>query len=407
MPARSRPTPQFQRRFPVHAIRNSLSIPLAVLLGGCADAAADRAVVERTDSAGVEIVTTLGPDRPIAWSFEPVLTLGGADDGPEAFYGIYDFGIATDAAGNIYVLDSGNHRVLVFDPQGRHLRSMGSKGSGPGEFEWASGFAVEPDGTASLFSFETRSFIRWAPDGTLLPSEPLQVPYFGGPVDRLAGGRTILEADSMDVEAKASVARLLSVDSSGASVLASHRQDSVEPRDFGCVSISGMPPLLTPGLAWATAGDRVVTSAGTEYVVNVGDGQRTLTSIRRPIAPREVTPEMAAREVGESMKVSFGGGGGCEVPPDRVVEVRGHASHLEAVRSIAVAPDGTIWVERGRVKDEDRLIDIISPDGEYLGTLPAGSPFPAAFTPDGRVIAIEKDELDVDHVVVYRVDRGA
>lgn len=88
------------------------------------------------------------------------------------------------------------------------------------------------------------------------------------------------------------------------------------------------------------------------------------------------------------------------------MEVQGHAAHLQPVRAITVAPDGTIWVERGRVKHEDRLIDLMGPDGVYLGTRAAGSPFPAAFTPDGDVIAIEKDDLDVEHVVVYRVNRG-
>lgn len=379
----------------------------AISAAGCSDAVADRPTVERTDSAGVEVVTTLGPDRPIAWSFEPVLSLGGADGGPESFYKLYDFAVATDAVGNLHVLDMGNHRVVVFDPQGRHLRSMGRQGNGPGEFEWASGFSVTPAGEVSLFNFQTRSFMRWGPNGELLESEPVDVRYFGGDVARLPDGRTVLTVDSLDSSTRTTWSRLLAVDRSGQTELASFVVDRVEPRDFGCLRMSGMPPLLAPTLVWTVAGDRVLTSAGTDYRIDVSDGERTMTSIRRPVSPREVTAGMAAREVGESMKVSFGSGGGCEIPTDKVVEVRGHATHLQPVRAMAVAPDGTAWVERGRVKDEDRVIDIIDPDGVYLGTLPAGSPFPAAFTPDGHVIAIEKDDLDVEHVVVYRVNRGA
>jgi hypothetical protein len=377
------------------------------LLTACSDAAADRPVVERTDSAGVEIVTTVGADRPIAWSFEPVLSLGGADGGPESFYQLYDFAVATDAVGNLYVLDMGNHRVVVFDPRGRHLRSMGKQGNGPGEFEWASGFSVTSEGQASLFNFQARSFMRWGPDGELLESEPVDVRYFGGNVARLPDGRTVLLVDSLDESTRTNRTRLLAVDRSGQTDLASFVVDRMEPRDFGCVRMSGMPPLLASALVWTVSDGRVFTSAGTEYRIDVSDGDRILTSIRRPVAPREVTPEMAAREVGESMKVSFGGGGGCEVPTDRVVEVRGHASHLQPVREVAVAPSGEVWVERGRVQDEDRTIDVFAPDGSYLGTLPSGSPWPAAFTPEGNVIAIEKDDLDVEHVVVYRVNRGA
>lgn len=394
-------------KMPMRRSRWVAVIPACVLSAACADAAADRPVVERTDSAGVEIVTTMGGDRQIAWSFEPVLSLGGADEGPESFYQLYDYAVATDAAGNLYVLDMGNHRIVVFDPQGHHLRSMGRQGSGPGEFEWASGFSVTPGGLASLFNYETRSFMRWGPDGELLPSEPVEIRYQGGRVAMLEDGAPVLVADSFDANA-GTTRRTLVVMREGEKVpLASFTVDQVEPRDFGCVAISAMGPLLASDLVWTVSGQRVLTSAGTAYAVDVLEGGRHVQTIRRPVPPREVTGEMASREVGESMKVSFGSGGGCEIPAEKVVEVRGHASHLQPVRAMAVAPDGTIWVERGRVKDEDRVIDIFDSEGVYVGSLPPGSPFPAAFTPNGDVVSIERDDLDVEHVVVYRVNRGA
>jgi len=43
-------------------------------------------------------------------------------------------GVAIDAAGNIYVADSGNCRVVKFSCAGNYIRSIGSKGAGPGEF---------------------------------------------------------------------------------------------------------------------------------------------------------------------------------------------------------------------------------------------------------------------------------
>ncbi len=58
-----------------------------------------------------------------------------------------------------------------------------------------------------------------------------------------------------------------------------------------------------------------------------------------------------------------------------------------------------------RGKGEVLPIDVFQKDGQYLGTLPAGAPFPAALLPDGRIAAYGMDELDVGRIVIYRVGR--
>jgi len=62
---------------------------------------------------------------------EPILTLGEPDDPHEAFHKPKD--VATDSKGNIYVLDTGNHRVVKFccnRQQGEHLCTGHWKSSG-------------------------------------------------------------------------------------------------------------------------------------------------------------------------------------------------------------------------------------------------------------------------------------
>jgi len=56
--------------------------------------------------------------------------------------------IATDTKGNVYVTDAtqGEHRVLVFDKQGKLLRKFGSQGSQNGQFNYPNGIAVANDG---------------------------------------------------------------------------------------------------------------------------------------------------------------------------------------------------------------------------------------------------------------------
>jgi DNA-binding beta-propeller fold protein YncE len=52
-------------------------------------------------------------------------------------------GIAVDAAGNIYVVDSSQKRVVVYDGDGKYLYALG----GPEWFRRPSGIAVTPDGS--------------------------------------------------------------------------------------------------------------------------------------------------------------------------------------------------------------------------------------------------------------------
>ena len=46
----------------------------------------------------------------------------------------------------IYVADSSNNRVAVFSQKGELVRTIGSVGSGPGQFQYPAGVALSPDG---------------------------------------------------------------------------------------------------------------------------------------------------------------------------------------------------------------------------------------------------------------------
>lgn len=377
----------------------------ASLLPACAADSPRAIAVERADSVGIEIVRNLGPDAPITWTFTPIFALGGEDEGVESFYQLNDRSVATDADGNLYVLDNGNHRVLVFDAEGTHLRTMGREGGGPGEFQFfPTGIAVGVDGTVHVYDWGKRGIVRFAADGTPLTTRRIEF--------HLEGGRWALRGPEVLLETPAGtlsegLVRLIVLgEAEDTATLATFKRAPYKPVNYGCVQLSGQLPLFSPSLAWTAADSLVFVSATAAYRIDVYRGRRLATSIRRDVSPRPASRELAIREVGEGITISsFGGGGGtCTVPPEKVVDERGVADVLPAIRDIAVAPDGTAWVRHFAVKGEPAPIDVFSPDGAYRGTLPAGSPFPVAFFPDGRIIAIEKDELDVPRVVVYHVE---
>lgn len=63
--------------------------------------------------------------------------------------------VAADAVGNLYVADSGNHRIQIFDAKSGEWTAIGKQGSGIGEFDHPSGIAVDSLGT--IYISDTRN----------------------------------------------------------------------------------------------------------------------------------------------------------------------------------------------------------------------------------------------------------
>ncbi|HEX5109153.1 MAG TPA: peptidyl-alpha-hydroxyglycine alpha-amidating lyase family protein [Vicinamibacterales bacterium] len=56
--------------------------------------------------------------------------------------------VAWDKAGNIYVADGyGNARIAKYDPNGKYIKSWGSRGSAQGQFDIVHGIAIDAQGT--------------------------------------------------------------------------------------------------------------------------------------------------------------------------------------------------------------------------------------------------------------------
>jgi DNA-binding beta-propeller fold protein YncE len=77
-------------------------------------------------------------------------------------------GVAVDAAGNIYVADSYNHRIQMFDPNGNPIRQWGSQGSAPGQFNEPWGVGVAPDGNIYVADTWNHRIQVFDPEGNFL-----------------------------------------------------------------------------------------------------------------------------------------------------------------------------------------------------------------------------------------------
>ena len=79
-----------------------------------------------------------------------------------------------DAFGHLYVLDSGNDRVQVFDSGGTYVRTMGGPGQGPGRLSSPSGMWVFADGGVIVADTRNRRLQPFGPGGGELEPMPLE-----------------------------------------------------------------------------------------------------------------------------------------------------------------------------------------------------------------------------------------
>jgi len=131
----------------------------------------------------------VGPAPPVEVAEEPyaegrveataILTWGSQGTGDGQFQDPRD--VAVDKEGNVYVVDSGNHRIQKFDAHGHFLAQWGGQGNGPGQFREPWGIAVADDGSVYVadtwnhriqkFDSEGRFLLQWgtygATEGTL------------------------------------------------------------------------------------------------------------------------------------------------------------------------------------------------------------------------------------------------
>lgn len=78
-------------------------------------------------------------------------------------------GIAIDnSSNNVFVLDSGNNRVQVFDTHGKFIAKWGSKGSGDGQFDSPSGISIDPVGNIYITDSGNSRIEKFTSDGSFL-----------------------------------------------------------------------------------------------------------------------------------------------------------------------------------------------------------------------------------------------
>ncbi len=78
--------------------------------------------------------------------------------------------VALASNGDIYVVDSGNHRIVVFDSSGSRIRQFGEEGSDDGQLQGPVGIGIGPDGGIYVADRGNNRIMRFSADGSFLSS---------------------------------------------------------------------------------------------------------------------------------------------------------------------------------------------------------------------------------------------
>jgi sugar lactone lactonase YvrE len=359
---------------------------------------------------GVRVVHNSGPG---AWgktpqvALEPVRTLGDVDTTDENLAFFMPSAIAVDGAGNLYVVDTGNHRIQKFGPDAKYLATFGRQGQGPGEFQYPAWLAIDAKGLIYVTDPFNQRIQVLTPDGK--DHKVIKgLEQGAGPVYLGAGGEFVTGAPRLrfminrENEKPAPLPKLVQVlDAEGKPVRAFG-----EPRDFGSelVNNAGNEVLMTVDAAGQVYLAYTVQNRIEKYAA---DGKLLWR------ADRELPYSMEIKDKGE---IKRDGGS---------VSIRGPELNRCAA-GIAVDGRGRVWVvtQTRQLRKEEQVgmamtmsmgasggqtigmkpqgegqelrttdaykLEVFGPDGVLLGSMPLDSFVNGVFVFGDRLFLLDK-----------------
>jgi hypothetical protein len=395
--------------------------------------------------AAQQTVTVAARDLLLSGQPARLFSVGAADgESWELFSSVRQ--VAFDARDNLYVLDGGNHRVIVFDARGKFLRQISKKGGGPGELLAPASLAVTTNGLIAIADLGRRGLSLFRPDGAFVHNRLFE----RGESTRLGIGAFRTHPRSGVVALTEPRGRARS--QSGEGALRGERKAQVKWYDFGTgatLKTAQLHEFTLPPLIVKNAGERRAASGAVEvrtavtepvwqaqvsfgilpnggiafvheraYRVKVANAQGHIERIiTRPIAPRRATEkdrtlaleQRLRKERSETISIMGNGDTGetsITIGPPRRREpntmrrVSVFEDFIPVIRRIDTDPQGRIWIARTPADlGQSGPIDLLRSDGSYIGTIANGS-LPSAVSRSGRAAWIRRDELGVERIVV-------
>jgi len=379
------------------------------------------------DSAGVTIVENFGTPlwtEEERWTLVEELRIGVVEGQPEYQFGQLS-GFSPLSDGRIVVADAMAQRVRFYSPEGEHLKTVGTSGSGPKDFGegWLS-IIVVPGDTILVRDTRNERIHRLAPDGTWLgqfSTLPEDGRYVAG-WDVTPSGTLISSHGPMvlpDTPAVDSMDLLLVRDIRGAVIDTLGRvptqrtyrmADGAPERHY----YAGLPDF---DLRWDGG---IVTGRSDRYELfwfDESEKLETVVRLRRSPAPFTDRDRTLLTDRFEAILRQY------NVPPENAARFRStwrFEEYYPVFRAFYCGPHGTLWVQPVRpltdlsASELEQINtsamppgsthwDVFDREGRYLGAIdiPAEAVFFLLYL--SKVIGAWTGELDVQQLVVMRI----
>jgi hypothetical protein len=370
------------------------------------------------DSAGVRIVESFRPawEEGGGWRLgtEPIIRLG-VLEGDEAYQFHEVAGAVRLDDGTLVVADAGYREVRFFNPDGSVAAIAGGPGEGPEEFSGISAVGIGPEGLVWVYDYGLRRFAWLGHDGnfvglTTLDPEPPTL----NPLGPLSDGSFLLKqlwgsevSDAAQEGLRRDPVAYVRFDSVGTllDTLGLFPGRELYLFDEGGRGVMSTPPFAKNSVG-ATWGERVLVGSMDTFELEEYAVHGELVRILR-IPERDLTVDADDREeyIQERLESE---------PPERRVNRR---RELEAMPFPETRPAygelvpdaaGNLWVGDWAVYPEvAERWTILNPDGEWLGDMVLPPGFFPTHIGNIWVLGFERDELDVEYVVLYPLSKDA
>jgi hypothetical protein len=363
-----------------------------------------------------ERVDAKSPASKAAYSIKSDFQFGGADAPENAQF--YEKGsptqIGADAAGNIYVLDSGGPRIQVFDAKGRFVTGFGKAGEGPGEFKMPGKLAVAADGRVAVFDMAASRISIFDKTGKLLRDQLVSTAV----QDMTFDGNNLAVA----FIAPGGV-RMEEFDPQGKSLWHVAPETAPAGGRVFMVEMDGE----TSSSRLAAGPQALYWASRDEYAVRRFAGGKVTHTWTRPFE-RQSRPPMPTSKPNEDgdggsrmVVVQRRSEGGAAPTTEVQSSAHGDQISLDAkdiekmlpkyrpdVRGLLAWPDGRVWVVTAADEGSNMVTDEWSADGTWRARFNMPRYDRVALGADGRLYALshDKDEYAVVHRLAVTAEDG-
>ncbi len=392
----------------------SLAIACSMVNGCGGDSEGDRQVRVDTLESGAIVVrngTEGAWSSGEAWRAVEVTRIGPADAADPVFLFGDVWDVSLDGLGRIYVLDRQSNDVRVFDQTGRHVRTLGREGGGPGEFRNPIGLDWGPEGNLWVVDVGNARYTVFDTAGNYLDSFRREIGGWGYPWGGAFDGAGRLYEPSYyrDPTTGESKRGYISHDVSDGVIArdtfdlpyyeASESYYRIEVE--GGVTVVGIP--FAPQLRWRFDGSNGIWfGVNDTYRLYRRDlGGDTVRIVEKPADP--VPVEEHDREAVRERFAQFG--------EQAVNAIVARMPVVKPAFEIFVVDDRDfLWVVRTSTTQQDRSVrdvtfDVFDPEGRYLGPVAVDvGTYPPPRIMGDHIVGVVRDEFDTPCVVLHRIE---